>query len=255
MPLARWQLSLLLSFCCVAQACQHLRSLTVPVGREVYVGAQSKHQKLWLFLPGIGDTHQDFHDRGWVELLLERYPDFDVMTVDLHPNYYWNRKVVERMLEDVIQPAQVQGYSHIVVSGNSIGGFGSLLSAQNTSQPVQGLVLMAPYLGLGNFAEFIDLPKEQWPTQDVGPAQWLVSTSTTPHVVLYGKQDKLAEAIEKLRKLDSQGRYYSMPGGHKWVTWTALFKRVLAEGRLDEVAGKVSSETVQILKEQSSVEY
>src|SRR5204863_869685 len=55
--------------------------------------------------------------------------------------------VLERLHEDVIAPARASGHRSIWLVGISLGGFGALLYAMENTKDVQGLMLLAPYLG------------------------------------------------------------------------------------------------------------
>jgi hypothetical protein len=41
----------------------------------------------------------------------------DLVAVDAHLGYYYKRTIIDRLREDVLVPAKVQGYRRIVVVG------------------------------------------------------------------------------------------------------------------------------------------
>ncbi len=210
--------------------CVLLRPLPAQLDSRIYQGPTSRHEKLWIFLPGAGDKAEDFYQNGWVDSFLDRNPSYDVMTVDLHADYYLWQQALARMIVDVIEPAADKGYQKIYLCGISMGAFGDMQVAQKVRSPIAGLVLVAPYLGLYEHPRFIDLPREKWPQENVGPAQWLVSQQEIPYFVLYGDRDLFARSITKLRKVSGQGEYLQRPGSHKWKTWNQLWREFLDNG-------------------------
>ena len=65
------------------------------------------------------------HKKRFLEKIEDK--DFDVISVDAHFGYYKNRDLVPRLHDDVITPAQQNGYEKIWLLGVSMGGMVSNL--------------------------------------------------------------------------------------------------------------------------------
>jgi pimeloyl-ACP methyl ester carboxylesterase len=77
----------------------------------------------------------------------------DVVAVDASLAYYMDRSVVRRLHFEVVAPARAAGYRRILAVGVSMGGFGSLLLSEIHPSDLDGLVLIAPFLGEGLIAQ------------------------------------------------------------------------------------------------------
>ena len=191
---------------------------------------------LLIMLPGATDKPEDFVERGFIRALRDRNVAVDVAAVDAHMDYYLERTIVERLHQDVVVPARAEGYEQIWVLGISLGGMGCLLYLREHAKEIAGVVLLAPYLGSrGTIAEIIDRGGFQhWQfdrkTDDEERVflHWLQSAlSLTPAVrkmyLAYGAEDRFAPASALLSELLPPQQVITLPGGHDWHTWLALW--------------------------------
>src|SRR5438874_5901621 len=119
-----------------------------PLDVREYKSADKPSEELIIFLPGIGDVLEDYETNGFIEAVLQSGAPADMIVVDAHFGYYLRQIVIERLRADVIAPARVTGgYKEIWLAGISLGGFGALLYASEHPNDVDGLVLLAPFLG------------------------------------------------------------------------------------------------------------
>ncbi|MDR6856188.1 serine aminopeptidase domain-containing protein [Variovorax guangxiensis] len=102
---------------------------------------------LLIILPGRGMTLRELEKEGFVSAIRSLDLAVDVLRVDAHLGYYRDRSILERLRADVIAPAQAQGYRSIWLAGISMGGVGALRYAEVHPADVQGIVVLAPYLG------------------------------------------------------------------------------------------------------------
>src|SRR3546814_2428360 len=77
----------------------------------------------------------------------QRWAEADVLLTSATFAYYKERNIVERLQQDIIAPARAQGYQHIWLAGASIGGMGVLFYEHEHPGELDGLVLLAPWLG------------------------------------------------------------------------------------------------------------
>ena len=127
---------------------------------------------LIVLLPGAYDTPEDLVKQGFVSALRERHLPVDLLLVDAHTGYYTAREIVERLRSEIIVPARAQGYTRIWLAGISLGGYGSLLLAHAHAEMIDGLFIMAPFLGRRDLpaaikqAGGIAVWDGQWPDAD-----------------------------------------------------------------------------------------
>lgn len=211
-----------------------------------------------VLLPGSFDHPKDFARHGFHDALEARYPQLRIVAADAHMGYYRRRSVVERLQHDVVGPLKEQGY-RVWIAGISLGGLGSLLYAQQTTEPhlaLDGLIAMAPFLGTDALIrELQDAGGPlAWQAPDPLPQPrgrgtvgyslwtWLVDwyharqqpgTSAPEIVLAYGLKDSFAPAGELLAQLLPPDRVFVHPGGHDWNAWRPLWSDVVQAGVLD----------------------
>lgn len=182
---------------------------------------------------------EDFERHGLSGELSRAGVHADWISVDAHLGYYRERSVVDRLREDVIAPARARGYRRIVVVGISLGGLGGLLYERDQPGQIDALVLIAPYLGQNKtlFAEIAAAG---------GPVPWAAAHadakgevetelwaflgrrhgSLPPTWLAFGESDRLAVGHRLLGPLLPGERVLTEPGGHDWMTWQSLWRRL-----------------------------
>ena len=224
-----------LSFTAIAlAACGFAPRTEVPIP-TISADEIRKARTLLIMLPGRGDRAGNFVDAGFLEPTAT--PTFDVVAVDAHFGYYMKRSLIPRLHEDVVVPAREAGYENIWLLGVSMGGLGSILYASEHPDVVDGVVLLAPYLGDPELAAEIqasgglsawNADASQFKEHEVAAWRWLQQTRANaepvPILLGYGLDDRFSEFYGPLQD-DVEGiRVYTRPGGHKWTTWSELWK-------------------------------
>jgi hypothetical protein len=159
-------------------------------------------------------------------------------------DHYLDRSVVERLHAGVIAPARARGYRSVWLGGISIGGFGSLLY-RSRYDDVQGLLLLAPYLGsrpvvnevlrAGGLAKWRpDAGAPQDHERDL--LAWLKEALARGDVpqrmfVGFGADDRFAPSIGLLANALPEDRVVRGSGGHDWQTWGGLWREMVARWR------------------------
>lgn len=125
-----------------------------PLKTITYPSAAEKSRHLIVFLRGMGGAwgclmspHTCFETLGFVEAIREKKLPFDMVAPDLDFSYYEKATLVDRLTQDVIRPARAGGYEKIWLVGVSMGGLGAILYREKAPEPVDGILLLGPYLG------------------------------------------------------------------------------------------------------------
>ncbi len=227
-------ISLLLS------GCLGMAPTEVPLPGIETANSESRHESLVIMLPGRGDRADAFIREGFQEVGERR--GFDTIAVDAHFGYYMERSLLPRLHEDIVLPARQVGYEKIWILGISMGGYGTLLYASEHPDLVDGVILLAPFLGDRSSIEEI--------ASNGGLSAWNESTSAledyeikvwawlrdatslperTPVILGYGLSDGMAESYEVLVDSIERSSVYTLEGGHKWTTWGPLWERIAAD--------------------------
>ena len=226
--------------------CARLRPTPVPLRTVSYPGDPSMDQPrtLVVLLPGRRDSPEDFGRFDFPELAAQAGAQVDMVAVDAHMGYYYKRTVVDRLHEDVLAPARKR-YDRIWLVGISVGGTGSLLYMTQYPEEVDGILLLAPFLGeekmidevaaAGGLAGWVpsgapapdDFQRRMW--------VWLKSGArrTVPLYLGYGRSDDFARANGLLGETLPPKRVFVVPGGHDWKAWRAAWEAFLKTGAMD----------------------
>jgi pimeloyl-ACP methyl ester carboxylesterase len=205
---------------------------------------------LLAMLPGATDAPEDFLRHGFVRALRERRLPVDAILVDAHADYYLERSIGRRLATDVIGPARAGKYRQIWLMGISLGGMGTLVCARDHPAEIDGVILLAPYLGnRGRIAEIVRRGGfNDWQSGKIEPQDdeqtllaWLKAYRSddpaVPAIYLgYGTADRFFPASEMLAQRLAAERVVAMQGGHDWETWMRLWAHFLDRGLFSESA-------------------
>ncbi len=203
------------------------------------------------FLPGLGDEPEDYLEHGFVERLRDGRVDADVRLVDAHFGYYREQSVVERLREDVIAPAEAAGYEQLWLVGISLGGLGSLALTSSDPERIDGVILLAPYLGQNG--EVDTVAAAGWPQQPEVPLEepfdriwhWLATRPPRekPSLLLaYGEADRFRRGHRLASRALPDRDVMVAAGGHGWTVWEELWGAIVAAGRLQRACGSAPPE-------------
>ena len=199
-------------------------------------------KNLFIFMRGMGGSHRSFAEEGLVGDVQSLGLPFDMAAPNAHLGYYARRTLIERLKTDVIDPARRQGKDNIWLVGFSMGGLGSLLYLQRHPEDIDGVCVIAPFLGdkdiieeiraaggvrawsPGNYDQDDDYQRMLW--------HWIKDNvsgdSPVPIFLGYGTDDRLAPGGALLAELLPEDHVAQLPGGHDYPTFKALWKRFLA---------------------------
>jgi hypothetical protein len=199
---------------------------------------------LLVLLPPAFGAPQDFVEHGFVAAVRARGLPVDLIVAGANADHYLDRSVVERLHAEVIAPALARGYKSLWLGGISIGGFGSLLYRSRHDE-VEGLLLLAPYLGSRPVVNEVLRAGglAQWQPDPKAPRDherellvWLkgmLARDDVPRRLLigYGADDRFAPSIELLADALPAAQVVRRSGGHDWETWGGLWREMVARWR------------------------
>ncbi len=241
MRLVRW--SLLLLAASAALACVPRRDPDRPIPTALLPSDQGSH-RLVVVLPGRRDRLESLRRSGIGEAIQRVWPDADVLFAELSMPYYLDRSATRRLHDEVLMPARRRAYTEIWLVGASLGGMGAILYERDYPGQVDGMLLLAPYLGeravhdqiraAGGVAGWApgahsaDSPdgwqRELWKHLKT----WTREPDRARDVWLaYGDGDYLRDSMPLLEQVLPAEQVVVAPGRHAWSTWTPLAERVL----------------------------
>jgi hypothetical protein len=212
---------------------------------------------LLVLLPGSYDDAVKFVAEGFVDAVHHARVAADVALVDASVPFYRDEDIVVRLDADVVGPAKARGIRHLWFAGISIGGLGSLIYANEGHDAVDGLLVIAPYLGERTVVAEVAASGglARWSPPGVVPRddhdrliwQWLktltdpAGAARPPLVLGYGVDDRFAAGERLLADALPRDRVFTAPGGHDWPAWRDVWPRMLAAAPLPRCESNGSS--------------
>ena len=223
--------------------CAARGDVTQPVPTS-FIAAPQPAQRLVVMLPGRGDSLQKLNDMGIAQIIQQSWPDADVLLTGLTMPFYQQGRAVQRLHDEVIEPARRKGYRQVWLAGISLGGLGTLLYDTEYPDQIDGLLLLSPYLG--------DDAIHQQIRQAGGLAAWqaglpqVAGPDTFQHElwrslqgwsgrpqraattwVAYGADEPFRQPIELMTPLLPADHVIVLPGKHNWKLWKPAMSALL----------------------------
>ncbi len=205
---------------------------TVPVA-QTWETSTDPAEILIVFLPGIRDNKEDFVEKGMFSRLQQSALNIDMVSVDLNVAYLQSGTMIERLQEDIIEPAHRQGYKKIWLAGISLGGLNSLLYMKSHPEDVCGIILLSPFLGDKKVRKEILSAGgiDHWQgTKDEGTTLWRwLKTARLQNVYLgSGQDDRFLPLQQQLASLLPENNVLFINGGHRWPVWQDLWENFVS---------------------------
>jgi pimeloyl-ACP methyl ester carboxylesterase len=190
-----------------------------------------------VWLPGAYHGARDFVASGFPGAALSRRSALDLLFVDLELAHVGDRSALQRLRNDVVLPARAAGVS-LWLGGISLGGLIALSYAASYPDELDGLCLLAPYLGnrmlTGEIARAPGLaawqPGELAETDEERGIWRYIKTrsaASPPLYLGYGNADRFSAAHELLAATLPAAAVDVVAGGHEWLTWIRLWENFL----------------------------
>lgn len=197
---------------------------------------------LLVMLPGAGIAAEDFVDHGFIAAAQASCPALEIVALKPDLDLYLDGTVAPVLQAGVIAPAIASGIRRIWLLGLSLGGMGALLSASAHPELVEGIILLAPFLGThGTMAELTRAGRfEDWvaaasaaTAPEVQVLTWLQrhlrAGGQTPRLFLgHATRDRFAAGHRLLAAALPASQVVLVDGVHDWAAWTAAWQGILA---------------------------
>ena len=187
-----------------------------------------------VWLPGAYQTAQDFLTAGFAAAVRRRQAPLDLLFVDMEFAYLGDRAALQLLRSDIVLPARTAGVS-IWLGGISLGGLTALDYAASCPDEIDGLCLLAPYLGNRTLtAEIARAPGlAAWQPGELAQIDeerriWRYiknrGADSGPLYLGFGRCDRFAAAQELLAATLPADSVDVIDGGHDWSTWVRLWE-------------------------------
>ncbi len=189
-------------------------------------------------LPGAYHSPEDFLAAGFDGSVRRRRLPIDLLFVDLEMQHLGDRAALEQLKHRVVQPARAQGCRSLWFLGVSLGGFVALDYLESNPGDLDGVCVLAPYLGNRMLTREIAGARglSAWNAGELAPLDderriWRFLQEQDAHSrVLYlgfGRDDRFAQAHRLMADSLPPEAVDVIPGGHDWRTWSALWENFL----------------------------
>ena len=142
---------------------------------------------------------------------------------------------------DALDEARAHGYRRIWLLGISLGGTGAMMCATQRTAEIEGMFLLAPFLGTRGIIAEVEAAGglRHWQAGEIGSRDLeralleqiqrskFDSEGFPPIYLGYGSEDRYRGASIMLSERLPQHRVSVMPGGHDWETWIVLWRGLL----------------------------
>jgi pimeloyl-ACP methyl ester carboxylesterase len=162
----------------------------------------------------------------------------DLGFVELKLPHLTDRSVLRRLRHEVVLPARASGCNRIWLGGISLGGFLAMAYAERFPKEIDGLCLLAPYLGNHIVIGEIERANgvREWNPGTVADDDderriWRFikeqGTRALPLHLGFGQDDRFAASQRLMATALPPESVDVVPGGHEWPTWLRLWENFL----------------------------
>ena len=191
-----------------------------------------------LLLPAAYTTPDDLLREGFVKAARDRLLPVDLVFVELKLQHLTDRTILRRLRHEVVLPARALGCRSIWLGGISLGGFVALAYAERYPQEIDGLCLLAPYLGNHIVTGEIERANgvHEWTPGELADDDderkiWRFikqhRARPSPLHLGFGRDDRFADSHRMMASALAPESVDVVPGGHEWPVWRQLWENFL----------------------------
>jgi pimeloyl-ACP methyl ester carboxylesterase len=194
---------------------------------------------------GASQEPEHFLEAGFAAAVRERGLALDLKFIAPQMQHLLDRSALDRLRRDVVAPARAAGCRSLWLGGVSLGGFFALCYAERHPSDLDGICLLAPYLGnrltigrierAGGFAAWHAETRADGNAErcdgDEEQSVWRylhAAAHSGPRLHLgYGIADRFAGAHRLLGAGLPASAVDAIDGDHDWFTWRRLWNSFL----------------------------
>ena len=191
-----------------------------------------------LLLTGARESCEGFERAGFHDAVRERGLAIELECCELEFDHVTDRSVLDRLRSGPIATARAAGCDAVWLAGVSMGGFIALGFAEQYATELNGVCLIAPYLGTRIVTREISLAGgvASWRPGDVGADDedrriWRFIKSRRrmqPALYLgYGRDDRFADSQQLLAVELPPESVDVVSGAHDWPAWRQIWNHFL----------------------------
>jgi len=191
-----------------------------------------------LFLPAAYTRPEDFLQAGFVSAVRDRGLSIDLVFAEPNLQHLADRTLLRRLRHELVLPARALGCHSIWICGISLGGFIAIAYAERYANELDGLCLLAPYLGnhiiTGEIARAGGVvswqPGEPEQDDDERRVWRFIKTHQSRPLPLhlgFGNEDRFADSHRLMAAAVRPENVDLVPGGHEWPVWRRLWENFL----------------------------
>jgi pimeloyl-ACP methyl ester carboxylesterase len=191
-----------------------------------------------LFLPAAYTGPEDFVQAGFVRAVRQRELPLDLVFAEMNLQHLTDRTILRRVRHELVLPARALGCRSIWLCGISLGGFISLAFAERYTSEIDGLCLLAPYLGnhmiIGEIERATGIaawqPGELAADDDERRVWRFIQSQPRKQISVrlgYGREDRFANSHRIMADTLDPQDVRVIPGGHEWPVWSQLWEDFL----------------------------
>jgi pimeloyl-ACP methyl ester carboxylesterase len=189
-------------------------------------------------LPGAFQEPEDFRREGFADAVRARGLALDLEFVAPELTHLLDRSILDGLHRDVVIQARLAGCESVWLGGVSLGGFMALAYAERRPEALDGLCLLAPYLGnrmvtsevarAGGVREWRPgaLPADDEERRVWALIQRLPELRCAVHLGL-SRQDRFGHGHSLFADALPPAAVDSVDGEHDWPAWRQLWDRFL----------------------------
>jgi pimeloyl-ACP methyl ester carboxylesterase len=190
-----------------------------------------------VLLPAAYTFLEDFQKEGFVAAVRDRGLPLDLSFVELKLEHLTDRSILERLRHEVVLPARASGCT-LWLGGISLGGFVALAYVERYPREIDGLCVLAPYLGDHRVTGEIQRANgvAEWTPGELADDdderriwRFIKMRRAWPgrlHLG-YGCEDRFAASHRLMATALGPESVDTVPGGHDWPAWRLLWRNFL----------------------------
>jgi len=191
-----------------------------------------------LLLPAAYTSPEDFVAAGFGTAVRERGLSIDLVFAEVNLQHVTDGTLLRRLRHEIVLPARARGCESIWICGISLGGLMGMSYAERYTGEIDGLCLIAPYLGNRIVTGEIERANgvTSWqPGELAGDDDerriWRFIKNHRSHSVAlhlgFGHEDRFSDSQRMMAAALNPECVDIVPGGHDWPVWRHLWSNFL----------------------------